>query len=126
VNRHVAAGTYPEPVPYDDQLCGMCDWSDLCRPLRATTARTIDETDKPLLENFIMLQEWAKRYEQAKKALIGNREKPGKYYGFDGVIEDIVISTQIQRRTFYDVPDEVRAPYARKEEIVITKVGHVE
>jgi CRISPR/Cas system-associated exonuclease Cas4 (RecB family) len=32
INAHVAAGTYPERIQYDDGICGRCDFAHICLP----------------------------------------------------------------------------------------------
>ena len=127
VNKHVDAGTLPEPMPYDPSVCLMCDFFHLCQPLEAMNTKMvgIDPADEPLLENYIMLKEWNERYEDAKAALIGTKEKPGKYYGLNGIAGDIAITTAIQQRTFYSVPEDIKKPFAEKREITITKIERV-
>lgn len=122
VNRHVEAGTYPEPIPHDSQICGMCDFSHLCQPLKATEFAEIDLADEPLLDNYLELKKWHERFEKVHKELVGSKDKPGKYYGVNAVLHDIVISSRTQQRTMYDVPAEVKAPFARKQEINITTI----
>jgi hypothetical protein len=125
VNKHVEAGTYPEPIPFDSQICGMCDFAHLCQPLKATEFRTIEESDEPLLENYIMLKEWNERFEHAKATLIGSKDKPGKYWGINGVLHDIAISSITQQRTMYDVPADVKAPFGRKQDVNITTIERI-
>jgi CRISPR/Cas system-associated exonuclease Cas4 (RecB family) len=122
VNKHVDAGTYPEPMPYDPSCCGMCEFSHLCQPLHATKMIELSQKDVPELEHFLDLQRWNDAYEEARARLIGKKDKPGKYYGKSGIVNDITITSSIQERTFYSIPEEIKGPYAEKREIVITKI----
>jgi CRISPR/Cas system-associated exonuclease Cas4 (RecB family) len=122
VNAHVSAGTYPEPMPFDSSVCGMCEWTHLCQPLQATSFQSIDLSDMPELELYLDLKKWNEQYETVKARLIGSGDKPGKYHGLNAVIQDIVVSSKTQERTNYKVPKEIKAPYAEKANVTITTI----
>jgi CRISPR/Cas system-associated exonuclease Cas4 (RecB family) len=110
VNRHIADGTTPEPIPFDAQVCEMCDFNHICQPLRASSSTIeIDPAEAIHLETFLESQkeyENAKKdYERRKALLIGNAKKPGKYYGHTALIGDIEISSKTIHRKGYAVEE---------------------
>ncbi len=48
INAHVAAGTIPEPIPWNEDVCGRCAFAHICLPEARREA--LDLTDDPELE----------------------------------------------------------------------------
>jgi hypothetical protein len=119
-------------MPWDPSVCGMCGFAQLCEPLRATKFQELKTEDVPLLQFYLELKEQKRKYNDLHKALIGTGEKPGRYHGWDAIVEGIEISTRTQMRTIYDLPeevetkiDELKAPFETKKEIIITTIEPV-
>lgn len=81
VVRHMAAGTYPERIAYDESVCGKCDFAFLCLPdiVRAPTAM-IDDPDLEVMgQQYLevkgverrLKEEIESRVEHVDRALIG-------------------------------------------------------
>lgn len=124
-NEHVLAGTLPEPIPFDGSVCGMCDWSHICQPLQATIFEGLTTDDIPELERYLELKKAKADFDDYHEKLIGTNKKPGKYHGRNAIIEGIQIISNTQSRTSYDVPKNIQAKYAKKTDIVITKIERV-
>lgn len=110
VNKHVEAGTYPEPIPFEAQVCEMCDFNHLCTPLRSSWATVeITPADSIALEAYLEAKkrydEVNKIYEAYKKELIGNGKKPGRYLGQNALYADIEISSKTIHRKGYSVDE---------------------
>lgn len=120
VNAHVEAGTYPEPIPFDPTVCGMCDFNHICKPIAPTKMSQIDPLDIFKLEMYLELKDQKKKFDELHSELIGTKKKPGKYHGIDGIIEDIEISTSSYMKKKYEVPTEVKKKYQVDDDEVIT------
>lgn len=48
INRHVNAGTIPDPIPWNEDICGRCAFAHICLPEARREA--LDMTDDPELE----------------------------------------------------------------------------
>jgi len=94
VNEHVAAGTYPQRIFYHPQVCGLCDFSHLCKPMDVRRIDEITDEDGALLERYCDLEEGpVEEYKILKSRLIGEKKKPGAFRGKRGVWKDIEIKT---------------------------------
>lgn len=123
VNAHVEAGTYPEPMPFNATVCGMCDFNHICQPIRPTKMKGIDPLDIFKLEQYLEFKDQKKKFDELHAELIGTKAKPGKYHGQDGIIEDIEISTSSYMKKKYEIPGEVKEKYqVDDDEIITTKI----
>jgi len=71
VNRHVADGTLPEPIDYDDRICTDCPYNHICMPDRIGKEVEIVDDDH-LMELLTRREEvhpLAKEYDQIEKEL---------------------------------------------------------
>ena len=126
VNAHVAAGTYPEPIPFDATVCGMCDFAHICNPVQTTKMCQVDPMDIFTLEQYLEFKEMADKFKAIHAELIGDKKKPGKYRGMDAIIEDIEIATRRHLRKVYDIPKEEKEKFLTGEdEVVVTTISRI-
>ena len=92
INKHVANGTIPEPIEYDEENCGSCGFLHICLPEVKRDAIQI-ETDnemeqklvryhelKPLIKEYNQLdKEIKKAFKEKEKVVIGNYLITGKW-----------------------------------------------
>lgn len=72
INAHVAAGTLPARIPYDDEVCGRCAWSHICLPDtvgKDPIAFLSDEVVSVLCEERARTRDDRDAYEAADKKL---------------------------------------------------------
>lgn len=79
INAHVANGTTPEPIPWNEDICGRCAYAHICLPEAKREA--IDLTDNPELEQKLIrrqaLDPLRKEYADLDDEVKGMvREKP--------------------------------------------------
>jgi len=127
VNKHIAAGTLPEPMPYDPSVCGMCDFSHLCPQLKALDSSWVEisDADTPMLEFYVELKDAKKKFEQVHAKLVGDNKNPGRYFGKNAIANGIQIESIPRMMTKYDVPDDLKAQYKETYEITTTSIGRV-
>jgi len=108
INAHVAAGTLPEPMEYDDSVCPECAYVHICMPDRiGKEVEVVDSTELiELLAEYETLKPGAKRYDEVDKRiteLVTGREKV--------LAGDFFIEGKWQQRKSYQVPDDVKVQY---------------
>lgn len=103
INKHVAAGTYPERIPYEDQICGKCDFAKVCLgDVVRTEAQILDNEDLlSKLEQREKLKAAAKEYEELDAEV--KRELQGIKKGVAG--EFVIIGKEVHRKG-YSVEDK--------------------
>jgi len=126
VNAHVAAGTYPPPIPFDATVCGMCDFNHICAPFKTTELVEISGLDAIELEMYLELKEQNARFKEMHRDLIGTMEKPGKYHGKEALVRDIEIkTTKLPRKKYPGIPSELKKPYEIEYELVQTTIERI-
>jgi CRISPR/Cas system-associated exonuclease Cas4 (RecB family) len=109
INKHVAEGTLPEPMAYNEDICGSCGFVHICLPDRIGTEVEVTD-DSELLElvtRYMELKPGAKEFEGVDdriKKLVEGREKI--------LIGDYYIEGKWVTRKVYKVPDDVKQKYA--------------
>lgn len=126
VNGHVAAGTYPDRIPYDVTVCEMCDFNHLCKPVRLTTAIEVDAATGAELIHFCDLQDIVDEQKLLGKKLIGEKKKPGIFYDKDMLIDDIEIKTKRFDRSQKKCPENCDLFVTDKIPIVSTSIKRMD
>lgn len=79
INAHVEAGTVPEPIKYDEALCGECPYAHICLPEVTGKEVEIDSGElEELLDRMDALKPATKEYAEIDsqiKRLVEGRDK---------------------------------------------------
>jgi CRISPR/Cas system-associated exonuclease Cas4 (RecB family) len=54
INKHVDAGTYPDRIPYDDNICGRCEFASVC-------LKDVIRTETDILTDDVLIDELSER-----------------------------------------------------------------
>lgn len=79
INAHVAAGTVPDPIQYNEALCGECPYGHICLP--PVDGREVEIDDGPLaelLDRLDALKPATKEYQEIDgqiKKIVEGRDK---------------------------------------------------
>lgn len=124
VNKHVAAGTYPERIE-DRSVCRYCDFKHICLPDESSEAMNITDNQEllELLEERERLREAAKAYDDIDDKLKVYWKGLSEGTHLVGGKFQVKISTY--DRAFYNVPDDIKDKYKESKPVsktVITKL----
>jgi len=108
INKHVAEGTLPDPMDYDEDICGSCGFVHVCLPDRI--GKEVEVSDDgallDLVTRYMELKPGAKEYDDVNariNKLVEGREKI--------LVSGYFIEGKWITRKVYHVPDEVKAKY---------------
>lgn len=135
VNDHVDAGTFPPPIPYDPEVCGMCNFNHICQPLK-TRENLIQLSESETVDLGMYCdaedeyKKAKKRYEELKARLIGKEDAPGRYFGAEAYFDEfeITTSTQERKRIQEDKKEEVAKlvkPFQEPYKLKTTKIKRI-
>ena len=108
INKHVAEGTLPAPMDYQEDICQECPFVHICLPDRIGKEVEVTE-DGELLElvtRYMTLKPGAKEYDEVNERinkLVQGREKI--------LVGDYFIEGKWVTRKVYHVPDDVKKQY---------------
>ena len=110
VNTHVQAGTLPDPIDYDESVCGECDFAHVCLPERIGKEVEISDNLEllDLVTRYNELKPKAKEYDEVNERinkLVEGREKI--------LVGDWFIEGKWVPRMGYDIPAEIKAQYQK-------------
>lgn len=109
INQHVAEGTLPEHMEYNEDICQDCPFAHICLPDRIGKEVEVTEDGEllGLITRYMELKPGAKEYDEVNdriNKLVQGREKI--------LVGDYFIEGKWIERKVYHVPDDVKAKYA--------------
>jgi CRISPR/Cas system-associated exonuclease Cas4 (RecB family) len=120
VNTHVASGTLPEPIEWDDNVCSECGYIHVCNPIR--TGKEVEILDdEEMLELLIKresLQAYAKEFEEIDGVLKERLEGRDKL-----LIGDYYITGSWRKTTRYEVPKDIKDQYKTESQYWVRKIA---
>jgi CRISPR/Cas system-associated exonuclease Cas4 (RecB family) len=108
INKHVAEGTLPEPMEYNEDICGDCGYAHICMPERIGKEVEISDNTEllGLLMRYETLKPGAKEFDEVNdriNKLVEGREKI--------LVGDFFITGKWVSRATYDIPPEIKQQY---------------
>jgi CRISPR/Cas system-associated exonuclease Cas4 (RecB family) len=122
VKAAVESKTLPERIAFDPDICGRCAFAHLCIPdIKADPrVKLVDNKEMgELLTRREALQEKKSEFDKIDKKIKAffSDVKEGVF-----TIGDFVVVRKGTPTTKYDIPDDVKAKYARKEDVFKNKI----
>jgi len=119
INHHVAEGTLPEPMEYNEDICGSCGFVHICLPDRIGKEVEISDNTEllDLVTRYMELKPGAKEYDELNERITKLVEGNPKI-----LIGDYFIEGKYQARTSYNIPAEVKLPYKKTTEFWQKKI----
>jgi CRISPR/Cas system-associated exonuclease Cas4 (RecB family) len=108
INKHVAEGTLPEPIEYNEDICGNCGYVHICMPDRIGKEVEISENTEllELVMRYAALKPGAKEFDEVNdriNKLVEGKEKI--------LVGDYFITGKWITRATYDIPAEIKSQY---------------
>ena len=108
INQHVAEGTLPEPMDFNEKICPECPFVHICLPDRIGKEVEVLDDDRllELLTKYEALKPQAKEFEQVDdelKKLLNGRDKL--------LVGNWFITGKWIDKTSYDMPTEIKEQY---------------
>jgi len=127
INKHVAAKTFPERIPYDSTVCEMCDFNHICQPVKTTELITeVTPEDEADLIKYCDLKDGAvAEFKELQKKLVGDKKKPGIFRGKDLLVGDIGVYTKIYPKKQKRCPKDCDLFTYEEIEIVSTSIERI-
>lgn len=119
INKHVAGSTLPDPIEWDDHICGDCGYQHICMPDRiGKEVEMVDDTElEELIGRYEQLKPAAKEYEEVDKRIseiVKGRDKL--------LVGNWFITGTWRNATRYDVPKELKDQYAVQSRYWVKKI----
>lgn len=123
VNDFVARNEIPAAIPYDTEVCPRCDYDGKCMPVRMTSNLVeVPESAIPKMRRLFELEPYVEEHKDLDAELIGDKKKPGLFYGKEAVVEEFTITSKRVPQTKYNVPKEIKLLYKEEDEYWRTEI----
>lgn len=108
INKHVAEGTLPDCIEFDENICGDCAFTHICLPERIGKEVDISESTEllELLYKYETLKPGAKEFDEVNESITKLVEGKEKL-----LVGDFFIQGKWVERATYQVPPEIKEQY---------------
>lgn len=121
INGHVKDGTLPDQIS-EEGICSDCAYQHICRPMQiGKEIEMVDSTELvELIERSQELKPVAAEYAEIDKRI--NQIVNGKDKLLVG---EWFVSGSWRKRVSYDVPEDIKKPYAKETQYWVKKIQHI-